>query len=178
MMRKGWAIAAVAVLLVGSALAVARMGRAMHRGHFGFMQERALTALEVRLKLTPEQSKQLRDLVQSRREMLRDQFEAGKADRRALVTEIFKDNPSQEEIQKRIAAIQERQAAQLNSMVQAGLEFNKSLTPEQRAEMNKILAEHFEVADRMHQRMQERMHDRRGKGPGGPGGPPPAPDQQ
>jgi Spy/CpxP family protein refolding chaperone len=181
MTKKIWAIVAAAVVLAGSAgaVAVARYGRGhMGGGHMGFMGERALAQMEVRLKLTPEQSKQLRELMASRRDLMREQMQAGQADRRALITEVFKDNPSQEEIRKRVSAMQERQTAMMNQMVDAGLQFNKSLTPEQRAEMNKMLAEHFEVADRMHQRMQERMHDRRGKGPGGPGGAPPAPDQE
>ncbi len=180
MMKKTWALVAAAVVLVGSAgaLAVARYGRGMGPGGMGFMHERMLAQVEVRLKLTPEQSKQLRELMSSRRDQMRETFQAGQADRRALIQEVFKDNPSQAEIQKRVAAIQERQAAMINQMVDAGLQFNKSLSPEQRAEMNKMLAEHFEVADRMRQHMQERMHDRRGKGPGGPAGPPPAPDQQ
>ena len=179
MTKKIWAIVAAAVVLVGSAgaVAVARYGHGhMRHGEMGFMGERGLAQMEVRLKLTPEQSKQLRELMASRRDLMRQQMQAGQADRRALLTEVFKDNPSQEEIQKRLSAMQERQTAMMNQMVQAGLEFNKSLSPEQRAEMNRMLAEHFEVADRMHQRMQERMHDRRGRGPGGP---PPAsqPDQ-
>ena len=180
MTKKIWAIVAAAVVLAGSAgaVAVARYGRHhMRGGEMGFMGERALAQMEVRLKLTPEQSKQLRALMESRRQAMSEQFQASRDDRRALITEVFKDNPSQEEIQKRISAMQERQTAMVNQMVQAGLEFNKSLSPEQRAEMNKMLAEHFEVGDRMHQRMQERRHDRRGRGPGGPGGPPPAPDQ-
>jgi Spy/CpxP family protein refolding chaperone len=181
MRKKIWAIVAAAVVLAGSAgaVAVARYGRGhMGGGGIGFMGERGLAQMEVRLKLTPEQSKQLRGLMESRRQAMREQMQAGQADRRALLTEVFKDNPSQEEIQKRLSAMQERQTAMMNQMVQAGLEFNKSLTPEQRAEMNKMLAEHFEVADRMHQRMQERMHDRRGKRDGKPSGPPPAPDQE
>ena len=177
MTKKIWAIVAAAVVLAGSAgaVAAARYGRGHMGGGMGFMHERMLAQVEVRLKLTPEQSKQLRELMASRRDLMREQMQAGQADRRALVTEVFKDNPSQEEIRKRLSAMQERQTAMMNQMVDAGLQFNKSLNPEQRAEMNKMLAEHFEVADRMHQRMQERMHDRHGKGQGGP---PPAPDQE
>ncbi|HXZ27429.1 MAG TPA: periplasmic heavy metal sensor [Terriglobales bacterium] len=182
MTKKIWAMVAAAVVLVGSAgaVAVARYGRGhMGRGEMGFMGERSLAQIEVRLKLSPEQSKQLRGLMAGRRQKMREQLQASQVDRRALMQEIFKDNPSQEEIQKRLSAIQERQATAMNDMVQAGLEFNKSLTPEQRAELNKMLAERFEVADRMHQRMQERMQQRprHGQGPGGPGGPPPAPQQ-
>lgn len=181
MTKKVWAIVAAAVVLVGSAgaVAAARYGRGHMgmRGGMGFMGGRVLAQVEVRLKLTPDQSKQLHELIAGRRQAMREQFQASQADRRALITEIFKDNPSQEEIQKRLSAIQERQATMMNDMVQAGLQFNKSLTPEQRAEMNKMLAEHFEVADRMHQHMQERMQQRPRRGPGGPGGPPPAPQQ-
>ncbi len=179
MRKKMWVMVAAAVVLVASAGAVAaRYGRGMGPGGMGFMHERMLTQLEVRLKLTPEQSKQLQELIAGRRQAMREQFQGSQADRRALLQEVFKDNPNQAEIQKRLSAIQERQATMMNDMVQAGLQFNKSLTPEQRAEMNKVLAEHFEVADRMRQHMQERMHERRGKGPGGPAGPPPAPEQQ
>lgn len=181
MTKKMWALVAAAVVLVASvgAVAAARYGRGRMGpgGGMGFMHERMLAQMEVRLNLTPEQSKQLHDLMAGRRQQMREQFQTGQADRRALMQEVFKDNPSQEEIQKRLSAIQERQATMMNDMVQAGLQFNKSLTPAQRAELNKMLAEHFAVADRMHQRMQERMQRRPGRGPGGPGGPPPAPQQ-
>src|SRR5712692_6563979 len=112
-MTKKWvgivAVAAVALLVLGSgSLAFAKFaGRAGHMGHMGMFGEWKMAQLEARLKLTPEQSKQMHDLVSARREKLMGDFDAGRDDRRALVREIFKDNPSQAEIQKRVSAIQE-----------------------------------------------------------------------
>ena len=158
-MTKKWvAIAAVALLVVGTgSVAFARFaGRAGHMGHMGMFGEWKMAQLEARLKLTPEQSKQMREIVESRHEKLRGDYDAGRDDRQALVREIFKDNPSQAEIQKRVSAIQERHSAMLNQLVAAGQDFNKTLTSEQRAEMQKIIDEHIQVGNKM--REHRRQH--------------------
>ena len=151
MTRKWIAIAAAALLVLGSgSLAFAKFaGRAGHMGHMGMFGEWKMAQLETRLKLTPEQSKQMRDIVAARHEKLKGDFDAGRDDRQALVREIFKDNPSQAEIQKRVSAIQERHNAMLSQLVTAGQDFNKTLTPEQRVEMQKIIDEHVQVGDKM-----------------------------
>lgn len=164
MTRKWVGIAAVAVLVLGSGtLAFARFaGRAGHMGHMGMFGAWKMARLEARLKLTPEQSKQMRDLVAARREKLKSDFAAGRDDRQALVREIFKDTPSQAEIQKRVSAIQERHNAMLSQLVASGQEFNKTLTAEQRAEMQKIIDEHIQVGDRMREHRRQHRMDRQG----------------
>jgi Spy/CpxP family protein refolding chaperone len=145
------AVALLAALVLGSgSVAFARFaGRAGHMGHMGMFGEWKMAQLEARLKLTPEQSKQMRDIVAARRETLKSDFDAGRDDRQALVREIFKDKPSQTEIEKRVSAIQERHNAMLSQLVAAGQDFNKTLTPEQRVEMQKIIDEHIQVGDKM-----------------------------
>ncbi|MGH9492245.1 MAG: Spy/CpxP family protein refolding chaperone [Terriglobales bacterium] len=173
-MSKKWvAIVAAALLVLGSgSVAYARFaGRAGHMGHMGMFGEWKMAQLEVRLKLTPEQSKQMRDIVASRRTKLVEDFDAGRDDRRALVREIFKDNPSQAELQKRVSAIQERQNAMVSQIVAAGLDFNKTLTPEQRVEMQRIIGEQIQVGDKMREHRRQRMMEHHPEGPGPKPGP-------
>lgn len=161
-MTKKWiAIAAVALLVLGTgSVAFARFaGRAGHMGRMGMFGEWKMAQLEARLKLTPEQSKQMRDIVAARHQKLRGDFDAGRDDRQALIREIFKDNPSQAEIEKRVSAIQERHNAMLSQLVASGQEFNKTLTAEQRAEMQKIIDEQVQVGNKMREhRGQHGMH--------------------
>ena len=171
MSRKWVAIAAAALLVLGSgSVAYARFaGRAGHMGHMGMFSEWKMAQLEARLKLTPEQSKQMRDIVANRREKLVSDFDAGRDDRRALIREIFKDNPSQAEIQKRVSAIQERQNAMISQLVTAGQEFNKTLTPEQRVEMQKVIDEQIQVGDKMREHRRQHMMEREGQPESKPG---------
>ena len=171
-MSKKWiAIAAAALLILGSgSVAFAKFaGRAGHMGHMGMFGEWKMAQLEARLKLTPEQSKQMRDLVASRRTKLMEDFDAGRDDRRALVREIFKDNPSQAEIQKRVSAIQERQNAMISQLVTAGQDFNKTLTPGQRAEMQRVIDEQIQVGDKMREHWRQHMMEREGQPESKPG---------
>ncbi len=168
-MTKKWvgiaAAAAVAVLVLGSGtLAFARFaGRAGHMGHMGMFGAWKMAQLEARLKLTPEQSKQMRDIVSARHEKLRGDFDAGRDDRQALVREIFKDNPNQAEIQKRVSAIQERHNAMLSQLVASGQEFNKTLTSEQRVEMQKIIDEQIQVGNKMREHWGRHRMGREGQ---------------
>jgi len=158
MTRKWIGIAAVAVLVLGSGtVAFARFaGRAGHMGRMGMFGAWKMAQLEARLKLTPEQSKQMRDIVAARRETLKSDFDAGRDDRQALMREIFKDNPNQAEIQKRVSAIQERHNAMLSQLVASGQDFNKTLTSEQRTEMQKIIDEQIQVGNKMRQHRGQR----------------------
>jgi len=168
-MTKKWvgiaAVAAVAVLVLGSGtLAFARFaGRGGHMGHMGMFGEWRMARLETRLKLTPEQSKQMRDLMAAQREKLMGDFAAGRDDRQALVREIFKDSPNQAEIQKRVSAIQERHNAMLSQLVAASQDFNKTLTTEQRVEMQKMIDEHVQMGDKMREHRGHRMMERQGQ---------------
>ena len=172
-MTKKWiGIAVVGLLVLGSgSLAFARFaGRAGHGGGMGMFGAWKMAQLEARLKLTPEQSKQMHDIMAARHERLRGDFDAGRDDRQALVREIFKDNPSQAEIQKRVSAIQERHNAMLSQLVTAGQDFNKTLTSDQRAEMQKIIDEQVQVGNKMREH-----HGRHGMHREGQPEAPPAP---
>jgi Spy/CpxP family protein refolding chaperone len=57
--------------------------------------------------------------------------------------------------------MQEHHAQMLQRMVATGLEINAVLTPEQRAELQKMMAEHKRVRETMRQRMQERRQERK-----------------
>jgi len=178
-MTKKWvgiaAAVAVAVLVLGSGtVAFAKFaGRGGRMGHMGMFGGWKMAQLETRLKLTPEQSKQMRDIFSARREKMKGDFDAGRDDRQALVREVFKDNPSQAEIQKRVSAIQERHNAMLSQLVASGQEFNKSLTAEQRVEMQKIIDEHAQMRDKMREHRGQR--GQRGMRRGGPPESQPAP---
>ena len=169
MTRKWIGIAAAALLVLGSSLAFAKYaGRAGH-GHMGMFGEWKMAQLEARLKLTPEQSKQMRGIVTARREKLMGDFDAGRDDRQALIREIFKDKPSQAEIEKRVSAIQERHNAMLSQLVASGQEFNKTLTPEQRVEMQRIIDEQVQVGDKMREHRRQHMHEHEGQPESKPG---------
>ena len=162
-MKRKWMAVAVACALIVLATATVSFakygkGRGGHGplGMLGFGGERMIAELETRLKLTPEQSQQLRQVVSSQKQKAFADFESGRDNRQALVREIFKDNPNQAEIQKRVAALQQQHAQMLNQVVSAGLDINKVFTPEQRVEMNRILDERAEVRSRMRERMQQR----------------------
>lgn len=165
MTRKWIGIAALALLVLGSGtVAFAKYaGRAGHMGRMGMFGEWKMAQLEARLKLTPEQSKQMRGIVAARRETLMSDFDAGRDDRRALIREIFKDKPSQAEIEKRVSAIQERHNAMLSQLVASGQDFNKTLTPEQRAEMQQIISEQIQVGDKMREHRRQHRMDREGQ---------------
>lgn len=159
-MKKQWLIATglVALLVLGGVTAA--FGRFGHPRGFGFHGERAMAQLEARLKMTPDQSSKMREIVSTQKSKLFDQFGAGRDNRQALIKEIFKDNPSQAEIQKRVEALKQQHAQMLDQLVAAGLEVNKIFTPEQRTELQKAIDEKFQVAAKMRERMRERMAER------------------
>ncbi|MBI2679175.1 MAG: periplasmic heavy metal sensor [Candidatus Koribacter versatilis] len=119
--------------------------------------------MEGRLNLTPDQKTKLEQMHQRQREQMKGQFQAGPQDRQGLMQEIFKDNPNPAVIQQRVAEMQQRQAAALTAHVQAMQEFNSILTPDQRGEMQKMMAERAQKmqewkakrAERMQQKQQE-----------------------
>lgn len=165
MNRKWIAVTVAALLLVLTSAGVAAAKYGKHRGGggfgmFGFGGERAIAEMEVRLKLTPEQSQKVREMVSSQREKMFSEFQARRENHQALVREIFKDNPNQAEIQKRVAAIKQQQAATIDQLVASGLQLNQVLTSEQRTELNQVFDEREAVRDRMRSRMQERMQKR------------------
>ena len=157
-MSKKWfvipAVAVIIVLVVGAAFA--KRGHRHGRGLFGGF---SIDQLEARLKLTPEQSQQVRNIISSQRSQMKERAGGGANARQELIQEIFRDNPNQAEIQKRVEALQQQHAQMLNQLVGSGLELNKVFTPEQRAELHKALEEKAQVRAKMRERMRQRWSE-------------------
>lgn len=162
-MKKWSVIAALLVLVIGTAsIASARRGGhgGMGKGFFG---EFNFAKIEARLKLTPQQSDQIRGIVRSERERHVSQFEAGGNNRHELMKAIFAENPNQGEINNRIEAMVKQHEQMLRQMAATGTEVNKVFTPEQRAEVQRMLDENAQAASKMRERMKQRMQERRGQ---------------
>jgi len=99
--------------------------------------------MQERLNLTEDQKAKLKQMHQRQREQMKSRFAEGPrgAGHQALMQEVFKDNPNQAAIQQRVAEMQQQQAAALSARVAAMQEFNSILTPAQRGEMQKLMAE-------------------------------------
>lgn len=161
-MNRKWTIAIVtaAVLLVATVgFAYAKMGHG--RGDFGFFGEHKFAELEARLKLTPDQSKQIRAILKDARDQGFDRFAAGSPDRVALAKAVFSSDTNQAEIQKNMAALEQQHQQMLQFLVATGTKINAVLTPEQRVEMQKIIDEKAQAGAKMRARWRERMqqHD-------------------
>lgn len=159
---------ALMVVSVTAALAFQRHGgphQGMHRGMggpgmgFGPFDGRMLEHVKARLNLTEDQTQRIRAIIDKQKETMKAQ--APMQQHEALVTQIFSNNPNQQQIQQQLTAMQERHAQMLQRMVATGLEVNAVLTPEQRAELQKMMAEHKQVRETMRQRMQERRQQRK-----------------
>jgi protein CpxP len=162
------ALVAVALILVlGAGFAFAQRGhRGRHgvHGDMGLFGGRMFAQLEARLNLTPEQTQQIKQI----REQQRGQMKQQPVDRtahEALMRQLFADNPNQAEIQKLTQQLQQQQAARLNQMVTMAAQINQVLTPEQRAELQKVMSEHRQVREKMKQRRQERRQEGQQKQP-------------
>jgi Spy/CpxP family protein refolding chaperone len=158
MTRRTLAIFLVGIFILGAVtVAFAKRGGHHGRGGFGFLPGLRFDHLQARLKLTPEQTSKVQEIVRTEKMKAMEQFGAAGEERRALAKEIFTDNPSSAEIQRRVQAMQQQHAQMLNQIVAAGLEVNKVFTPEQRAEIHQILDEHAQVAAKRRERMRQRM---------------------
>ena len=159
-MKKYLGIVLAAVLGVGTlAVAADVAGHHGHHGrHGGMMMGLNSHDLE-RLNLTAEQKQKLDDMRKSQREQMRAQFQQTASEHQALMAEIYKDNPNQAAIQQHLAAIQQQQAAMFNQHVQAMVAFSQSLTPEQRTQMQQIMAEHQQRREEMRQKWQQKQQE-------------------
>ncbi len=167
-MRSKWMkLAAVAMVLAlaGGTFVYARAQHAGHGPGGGWIGERMFARMEARLKLTPEQSQQVRGIFEAQRAKMGEQFKGGRADRDALMKAVFSDNPNQAEIQKQIAALQQQHAKMLQDMVAAGLQVNQVLTVEQRAELLKAVDEQRQAGERFRERMKQRKAEQEGQTP-------------
>ncbi|HWR35671.1 MAG TPA: periplasmic heavy metal sensor [Clostridia bacterium] len=128
------------------------------QGGFGMgMHGRMLDQMATRLKLTPDQEQRVRQLARDRAKQSMSEAESSRAARHALMKEVFSEQPNQAEIQKQVAFLQQHSAKTINDFVSSGIEMNKVLTPEQRAEMQKMLDENQQVTERRRERMRQRM---------------------
>jgi Spy/CpxP family protein refolding chaperone len=166
-MKKYIGFVLAAVLGLGT-LAVAADVAEHHGRHRGMRGEMMMGLnphdLE-RLNLTADQKQKLDGIRKSQREQMRSQFQSTAQEHQALMAEIYKDNPNPAEIQKHLATIQQAQAAMFNQRVQALVTFSQSLTPEQRAEMQKVLAEHAQRREQMRQKWEQRQQQNQSQPP-------------
>ncbi|HEV8523940.1 MAG TPA: hypothetical protein VGQ71_05530, partial [Terriglobales bacterium] len=93
------------------------------------------------------------------RSQMKERFGGGANTRQELIKELFRDNPNQAEIQKRVETLQQQHEQMLNQLVASGLELNKVFTPEQRAELQKALEEKAQVREKMRERMRQRWSE-------------------
>jgi len=128
----------------------------------GLLGGRMLAHMEARLKLTPEQSQQVKGILEAQRNKMKERLGGGRKEHSALAQAIFSDNPNLEAIREQVTAMQKQHAQVLEEMVGTGLEINKVLTSEQRAELQQAMAEHKQVREKMRERLQQR---REGKPP-------------
>jgi len=173
MKKKTLGIVLAAMLSLGAIAAVGaevgehhggRHGRGGMRGHEGMFMGKDM---QERLNLTEDQKAKLKQMHERQREQMKAQFAKGegRADHQALMQEVFKDNPNQAAIQQRVAEMQQRQAAALSARVAAMQEFNSILTPQQRSELQKLMAERSQKmqewkakrAERHQQKQQEKQ---------------------
>jgi protein CpxP len=169
MKKKTIGIVLAAMLSLGALGAVAAEvaehhghGRGGRMGRHGMFMGKDMAS---RLNLTEDQKAKLKQMHERQREQMKSQFAEGRegAGQQALAQEIFKDNPNAAAIQQRVAEMQQRQGAMLTARVQAMQEFNSILTPEQRGEMQKMMAERAQKmqewkakrAERHQQKQQE-----------------------
>jgi Spy/CpxP family protein refolding chaperone len=157
-------VVTLAVALAGGTYLFAKAGhRGGHGPGGGFLSERMFAHLETRLKLTTEQSSQVRGIFEAQRAKMKEQFAAGRGEHDALFKAVFADNPNQAEIQKQVTALQQKHAQMLQEMVATGTQVNQVLTSEQRAELLKAMEEKKETGRRFRDRMQQRKAEREGQ---------------
>ncbi len=160
---------------------------AFAQGPAGMARRFMSPRVQARLNLTPDQLKQIMQVVQAQRANAPKPAAApalnAAQEHRALLKAIFTDKPDQEAIQQHAAALNQfasaqaqQHSARLNQAITTMLEINKILTPEQRDEFQRMLDENARVRQL---RMRRGMMARRGMGmmmnrQGPPATPPPS----
>ncbi len=140
----------------------------------GMLRQFTSPRVQARLNLTPDQVKQIQQVVQAQRANAPKPAAAATnaaQEHQALLKAIFTDKPDQEAIQQHAAALNQFAAAQaqqhtarLNQFINTMLEINKILTPEQRDEFQRMLDENVRTR---HLRMGRRMRSMGASGQGG-----------
>jgi Spy/CpxP family protein refolding chaperone len=169
-----WIVALTVVLaLTIAGIAFAQAGHEGgfrgHGGHggpgFGFGPGMHFEQLAARLNLTAEKQHM---------EENRGQGQASVDAHDALAKELFKDQPNQAEIQKQLTVLQQDQARRMSEWVATAQEMNKVLTPDQRAEAQKIIDEQRTARANMREKMKERHQQREQKKDSSPQSAPPS----
>ncbi|MGH9580789.1 MAG: Spy/CpxP family protein refolding chaperone [Terriglobales bacterium] len=156
-MTKRWMVAGALVAAAGLTFGTMAFAK-RHRGPggMGMFGGGMLAQMETRLKLTPEQTQQVKSILAAQRSRMKEQMGGRHEDHSALVQAIFSDNPNPAAIQAQVTALQQKHAQMLAEMVGTGVEINKVLTSEQRAELLQAMNEKQEMRGKMREHFKQR----------------------
>jgi Spy/CpxP family protein refolding chaperone len=168
MKRASWIALSVGVIVLGAA--IAGVAAYEHGGGPGMGMRMRFERMAVRLQLTPAQESQIKGALKQARTSARPDIDSMRRMRATLARQIFTDRPDQPAIQKNADQLKQQLSAMIDQYVKAGLEINGVLTSGQRVEVQKIINEHQQLAER---RARWQQHRERPSG----GQPSAAPDQ-
>lgn len=154
MSRATWITLTVCgVTLAAATFALGGFRHGDGRGPIGRMR---FERLAVRLKLTPEQESQIKAQLRQTRSAVKPQIDSLRNLRSSLAKQIFTNQPNQAEIQKTSEQLKQQLTAVIDQYVNAGIKINSVLSPEQRTEMQKVISEHQQLAERRRARQEQR----------------------
>ena len=172
--RKLWIGVFVCVIVLGAAIGGVA---AYEHGGAGMRMHMRFERLAVRLKLSSAQESQIRADLKQARTNARPEIDSMRSLRATLAKQIFTDQPDQTAIQKNAGELKQQLSAMIDEYVKAGLQINGVLSPEQRAEVQKIIVERQTLAERRRARWQHHEMHHEQMHPGAPGGQGPAKQQ-
>jgi Spy/CpxP family protein refolding chaperone len=168
MKRTSWIALSVSAIVLGGAIAGVA---AYEHERPGLGMHMRFERMAVRLHLTSAQESQIKADLKQARGNARPDIDSMRSLRATLAKQIFTDHPDQAAIQKNAAQLKQQLSAMIDQYVNAGLQINGVLTSGQRAEVQKIIVEHQQLAERRQARWQqhrERMHPSGGQQPAAP----------
>lgn len=152
MKRATWIALFVGVIVLGAAIAGVA---AYEHGRPGMGMHMRFERMAVRLKLTSEQESQIKADLKQARTNARPDVDSMRNLRATLAKQIFTDRPDQAAIQKNADQLKQQLSAMIDQYVKAGLQINGVLTSDQRVEVQKIITEHQQLAERRRARWQQ-----------------------
>jgi Spy/CpxP family protein refolding chaperone len=150
--RASWIALSVGVIVLGGAIAGIA---AYEHGGPGMGMHMRFEKMAVRLQLTSQQESQIKADLKQARTNARPEIESLRNLRATLAKQIFADRPDQAAIQKNADQLKQQLSAMIDQYVKAGQQINGVLTSEQRVEVQKIITEHQQLAERRRARWQE-----------------------
>jgi Spy/CpxP family protein refolding chaperone len=150
--RASWIALFVGVIVLGAAIAGIA---AYEHGRPGLGMHMRFERMAVRLKLTSEQESQIKADLKQARTNARPEIDSMRNLRATLAKQIFTDRPDQAAIQKNADQLKQQLSAMIDQYVKAGLQINGVLTSGQRVEVQKIITEHQQLAERRQARRQQ-----------------------